>query len=425
MRVLRNLMLVLCMASLPTVLLAKDDKKPPVKPPTKMTQTIRAEVYKKMEVAQKAFEEKDYNGAISALDGIKAGYEKLNDYEKATLWNLYGAVNYGKGDMKSAITAYANVLQQKNLPDGLRDGGLYTLAQLYFIVEDYDRAIAVIKTRLKVMANPDSDSYVLLAQAYYQKKQYKLTENNLVEALKISARQNAIPKENTLSLLRAVYYEEKQYVKSAKVLELLLTLYPNNGSYWQQLAGMKGLLDQQKESQYILHGAYKAGLLTNESDMLNLARLYMVAGIPYPAAQLVAKGMVAKTIKINADTLQLYAQALVMAREYDRQIPVLKKLCEMTGESKHYVYLAQAYFQVDKWNEAADAFRTALKSKNLTKASDIQIQLGNALYNAGKLEQAREMFKAAAGNPATEQSASNWVKFITSEIDRKKELGKL
>lgn len=420
MRALRFLMLVVCMVSLPV--LAAGDKKPPVKPPTKMTQTIRAEVYKKMEVAQKAFEAKDYPGALSALDGINSGYDKLNDYEKATLWNLYGAVNYGKGDMKAAINAYSNVLQQKNLPDGLRDGGLHTLAQLYFIVEDYDKAISVIKVWMKVMTNPDPDAHVLLAQAYYQKKQYKLTEQNLIMALQISAKQNTIPKENWLSLLRAVYYEEKQYEKSSKVLELLVTLYPNNGSYWQQLAGMNGLLGRQKDEQYILHGAYKADLITTESDMLNLARLYMVAEIPYPAAKLLAKGMAAKTIKINAESLQLYAQALVMAREYDRQIPVLKTLTEMTGESKHYVYLAQAYFQVDKWNEAADAFRSALKAKNVSKPAEIQIQLGNALYNAGKLEQAREQFVAASSNPATEQSASNWVKFITSEIARKKEL---
>lgn len=47
--------------------------------------------------------------------------------------------------------------------------------------------------------------------------------------------------------------------------------------------------------------------------------------------------MVAKAIKANAKTLQFYAQALVMAREYDRQLPVLKKRTEVTGESKHYV----------------------------------------------------------------------------------------
>ncbi|MES2490363.1 MAG: hypothetical protein V4607_11265, partial [Pseudomonadota bacterium] len=403
---------------------AADKKAPPVKPPTRKTQVIRAEVYKKMDVAQKAFEAKDYNGAIAALDSMKAGYEKLNDYEKATLWNMYGATYYTKGDTKSALNAYINVLQQKDLPDGLRDGSLHTLAQLYFITEEYDKAISVVKKWMAVMTSPQPDGYVLMAQAYYQKKNYKLTETNLLQALQIARTQNMVPKENWLALLRAVFYEEKQYLKSAKVLEILVSLYPENGSYWQQLAGMNGILERQQEQMYILHGAYRAELLKNESDYLNLARLYMVQDIPYPAAQLLAKGMKAKVIKINAETLQLYAQALVMAKEYERQIPVLTKLTEMTGESKHYVYLAQAYFQIDKWPEASEALRSALKAKNVTKPAEIQVQLGNALYNSGKLEQARDMFAAAAKNPSTAESAANWVKFVSTEIERKKALGK-
>ena len=422
MRLLRSIAAVLCVA-LATQAYAADKKPPPVKPPTKQTQVIRAEVYKKMDVAQKAFEAKDYAGAIAALDALKTGYDKLNDYEKATLWNMYGATYYTKGDTKSAINAYISVLQQKNLPDGLRDGGLHTLAQLYFIIEDYDKAIAVIKQWMAGMTAPQPDGYVLMAQAYYQKKNYNLTEQNLIQALQIAKTQNITPKENWLALLRAVYYEKKQYVKSAKVLEILVTLYPEKETYWQQLAGMNGLLEKQQDQMNILHGAYRAGLLPNESDLLNLSRLYMVNNVPYPAAQLIAKGMVAKVIKVNAETLQLYAQALVMAREYDRQIPVLKKLTEMTGESKHYVYLAQAYFQIDKWPEAADALRSALKAKNVVKPAEIQVQLGNALYNAGKLEQSREVFAEAAKNPSTAASASNWVKFVGTEIDRKRLLG--
>ena len=423
MRLLRSIAAVLCVA-LATQTFAADKKPPPVKPPTKQTQVIRAEVYKKMDVAQKAFEAKDYAGAITALDALKTGYDKLNDYEKATLWNMYGATLYTKGDTRGAIDAYLNVLKQNNLPDGLRDGGLHTLAQLYFITEEYDRAIAVVKQWMAVMTAPQPDGYVLMAQAYYQKKNYKQTELNLLQALQIAKTQNITPKENWLALLRAVFYEEKQYVKSAKVLEILISLYPENGSYWQQLAGMDGLLEKQQEQMNILHGAYRVGLLSNEGDLLNLARLYMVQNIPYPAAQLISKGMVAKNIKVNAETLQLYAQALVMAREYDRQIPVLKKLTEMTGESKHYVYLAQAYFQLDKWPESAAALREALKAKNVTKPAEIQVQLGNALYNAGKLEEARDVFAIAAKNPSTAESASNWVKFVGTEIQRKKALGK-
>jgi tetratricopeptide (TPR) repeat protein len=426
MRILRQLAVVSCAAlmCLGAAAATASDKKPPVKPPTKQTQVIGAEVFKKMDLAQKAFEAKDYAGAQADLDGIKSGYDKLNDYEKATLWGLYGAVYYARNDTRGAINAYISELQQQNLPDGLRDSGLHTLAQLYFITEEYDKAIAVIKKWMSVMQQPQPEGYVLMAQAYYQRQNYADCEKNLIEALRTAKQQNITPKESWLALLRAVFYEEKQYVKSAKVLEILVALYPENASYWQQLAGMYGLLDRQQDQLRIMHAAYRAGLMTNEGDLLNLARLYMVENLPYPAAVLLNKGMKTAVIKTNADTLQLYAQSLVMAKEYEHQIPVLKKLAEMTGESKHYVYLAQAYFQVDNWNEAAEALRAALKARNVAKPEEVRVQLGTALYNAGKLEEAREVFATAAKSQATEQAAGNWVKFVSTEIQRKQALAR-
>ncbi len=53
---------------------AADDKKASVKPQTKVTQTLSQATYKQMEVAQKAFEAKDYKGAEAALNVLKAKY---------------------------------------------------------------------------------------------------------------------------------------------------------------------------------------------------------------------------------------------------------------------------------------------------------------------------------------------------------------
>ena len=402
---------------------AADDKKKPVRPPTRQTQVIRPETYKKMEVAQKAFEAKDYKAALASLDELKSGYDKLNDYEKATLWSLYAAAYYAKGDNKSAIEAYNSELKQPNLPEGLRDNSLYALAQLYFITEDYDKVVATVKQWMSVVSQPQPDGYVLIAQAYYQKQRYKDAEASLIDALKLAKQNQQTPKENWLALLRAVYYELKDYAKSAKVLEALVSLYPGKPSYWQQLAGMYGLLDRQPDQLKISHAAYRAGLLTSEPELLNLARLYLVREVPYPAVEVLTRGMKANIIKTSAENLQLYAQALALAKEYDKQIPVLKQLAEMTGDARHYVYLGQAYAQLNQWNEAAGAFKQALDTKGLDKPDDVRVQLGTALYNANKLAEAREAFAAAARSPAHAQMAGNWVKFVGQEIQRKNALG--
>ena len=403
--------------------IAKEKKEKPVPPPTKQTQVIRAETYKGMEVAQKAYEAKDYAGAITALDGLKAKEAKFNDYERATLYNLYAAVYYAQDNVPKAIEAYITVLKQPNLNDALRDGSLYALAQLYFISEQYPKAIAVVKKWLAGSANPSPEGYALLAQAHYQTQQYKEAEQALVQSLRISKERGQAPKESALSLLRAIYYERKEYNKAAKVLEILVTQYPGKAAYWQQLAGMRGLLDQQREQTTLMHAAYRGKLLTAESDLLNLARLYMVQDAPYAAVRLLTQGMRDKAIKPSTQNLELYAQALAMSREYEKQIPVLKKLAELSGESKHYVYLGQAYNELGQWGEAVTAFRSSLKAKNMDKTADVQMQLGTALFNANRYAEARQSFVAAQQSPTLAQQAGQWVKFVDQEIERRQAVG--
>ena len=401
--------------------IAKDKKDKPVPPPTKQTQVIRAETYKGMEVAQKAFEAKDYTGALSALDGIKAKEAKLNDYERATLYNLYAAVYYAQDNVPKAIEAYITVLKQPNLPDALRDGSLYAMAQLYFISEQYPKAIVVVKKWLAGSANPSPEGWALLAQAYYQTEQYKEAEQALVQSLRISKERGQQPKESALALLRAIYYERKEYAKAAKVLEILVSMFPGKAAYWQQLAGMKGLLDQQREQTSLMHAAYRGKLLTNEPDLLNLARLYMVQDAPYAAVRLLTQGLKDKRVKPNPQNLELFAQALAMSREYEKQIPVLKKLAEVSANSRHYMYLGQAYNELGNWAEAATAFRAALKGSD--KPADIQMQLGTALFNANRFAEARSAFVAAQQSDSQAQQAAQWVKFVDQEIARRAAVG--
>lgn len=399
--------------------LAKDKKTKAAPPPTKQTQAIRAETYKKMEVAQKAFEAKDYAGAITALDGLRVSEGKLNDYERATLYNLYAATYYAQDKIPKAIESYVLVLKQPNLPDALRDSSLYALAQLYFISENYPRAIAVVQKWLSLVREPSPDGYALLAQAYYQTQKYAEAEKALVTSINISKQRGQTPKEAALALLRAIYYERKEYGKAARVLEILVTAYPSKGSYWQQLAGMRGLLDQQRKQTLLMHVAYRAGLVKSETELLNLARLYMVQEAPYPAVQLMTQAFRNKSVKPSADNLQLYAQALAMAKEYRQQIPVLQKLAEMTGESKHYAYLGQAYNETGDWDKAVDAFRAALKAKHVERATDTQMQLGTALFNANRFAEAKQAFAAAADSPTLAATATNWIKFVDQEIARR------
>ena len=386
---------------------------------TKQTQFISQAVFKDLEKAQQAIDAKDYPGAIAALDVVKAKGDKLNDYERATLYNLYAAVYYNQDDTPKAIASYIEVLKTPNLPEGLRDSTLFALAQMYFVTEDYPKAIQVLNRWFETVPEPSADAYVLLAQAHYQLSDFQKAEKALIDALKLAKAKQQAPKENWLALLRAVYYELGDYAKAAKVLEILVASYPSE-SYVLQLSGMYGLMGEQKKQLATLHAGYLGGMVTKKGDLLNLARLYLVEDVPYPAVQLLTKAFRDQVIEPEAETLQLYAQALALAQEREAQIPVLKRLAEMTGEARHYAFLGQAQAEAGNWQAAIDAFQSALKGKDLDDPDGIRMQLGTAQFNAGRLSDARRTFIAASESDKHGETAANWIKFVGAEIERKR-----
>jgi predicted Zn-dependent protease len=389
----------------------------PAKPQTKLTQTLRAETYKQMELAQKAFEAKDYKGAESDLDVLKARQDKLNDYEKATLWNLYAAVYRSEDDNKKAIEAYGNVLKQDNLPEGLKDNALFALAQTFFLMDDYRKAIQVLDRWFATVEEPQPDAYILKAQAYYQLQDYPAAKAPILKALAIAKQRNQPFKENWLGLLRAVYFEMKDYPDSMQVMKVLVAQYPKD-TYFMQLSGLYGLQGDQKSQAEMMHVAYVGGYVTHPSDALNVARLYMAQDAPQRAVDLLKARLRDKTLEVNVENLQLLAQALSLARDVEESVPVLVKLSSMTGESRHYTYLGQAYSQLGQWGKAADAFSQALDGKDVRDPASLQMQIGTALYNEGKLNQAKEAFAAASAAPSEHETAGNWVKFISTEVER-------
>ena len=413
----RGLIVLLLTAGLAGGVAALADTKKPDKPQTKLTQTLSQATYKQMEAAQKAFEAKDYKGAETALDPLKARYEKLNDFEKATLWNLYAAIYRSEDDNKRAVDAYVQVLKQNNLPEGLRDNALFALAQTLFLMEDYKRSVEVMKKWFAVVQDVQPDAYILMAQAYYQMQDYAAAKEPIIKALSVAKQRSQPFKENWLGLLRAVFYEMKDYANATKVMEVLVATYPKD-TYFVQLAGLYGLQGDQKKQAEMMHVAYVGGYVSQSGDVLNLARLYMAQEAPQRAVDLIKTKLRDKTLELNIENLQLLAQGLSLAKDIDESIPVLNKLASLSGESKHYNYLGQAYMQQGDWAKAAGAFDAALKAKDVGNADSMRMQLGTALYNDGKLQPAKGVFGAIPNSSPNGEAAANWIKFITTEIDR-------
>ena len=347
--------------------------------------------------------------------------KRLNSFEKATIYNFYAVIYYQQEQLDKAKNAYKNVLKQPDIPEGLRNNTLFSLAQLLFITEDYKTSIRVLTKWHGLGENVKPDAYMLEAQAHYQLSDYKAAEKPILKALGAAKKRKQRPKENWLGLLRAVYYELNNYARAAKVLEVMVRLYPKK-VYWTQLAGMYGLQGKQKEQLATMHAAHEAGYLDKESELVNMARLYLAEQAPYGAVRVMRNGLEKGAIEDNVQNLQLYAQALSLAQEYEAQLPVLEKAAEKSGEGKHFVYLGQAQSALARWTDAASAYQQALDIGELEREGSVWMQLGMARYNAKQYSPARKAFIRAIEFPKSEKQASNWLKFVEGEIKRQEAL---
>ena len=71
-------------------------------------------------------------------------------------------------NFQEAINSYKKVIAEPETDERLKTSVYYSIAQLYFAVEDYKNAARFLETWMKESAIVGADGKVLLAQAYYQ-----------------------------------------------------------------------------------------------------------------------------------------------------------------------------------------------------------------------------------------------------------------
>ena len=133
---------------------------------TRRTPALRNKVYEKLAEAQVAAEAKDLAGAQKVLDGMIAagGKKALNSYELANVYNLYAFIYYSREDYRNALKAYENVVSQPDIPLAMEINTRYTIAQLYFVQEDWKRGVDALLKWFDMTETPNASAYVLLSQ---------------------------------------------------------------------------------------------------------------------------------------------------------------------------------------------------------------------------------------------------------------------
>lgn len=409
--------------SAPGVVNAQEKKEEKKQQETRRTPALRNKVYEQLAEAQVHIEAKEYDQALELLTDMEeqGGKRALNSYELANLYNLFAFVHYSREDFQGALRAYRKVVEQPDIPLAMEINTRYTIAQLYFVMEDWKRGIDALKDWFKVAPTPSAQAYILLGQGYYQLKDYDNSLKNTLIAVNMYKEKGKIPKEQWYSLLRFLYFENNNLPMTVATLEEMIVHYPKK-QYWVQLSHMYGETKDEKRQLAAMETAYVQDMLEKDREQVTMAYLYLNAEVPYKAAIVLEKGIADKTVEDSSKTLEILGTSWRQAQEVKKSIPVMEEAAEKSDKGELYCRLGNIYLDNDQFKKAIDANTKGLERGGVKRPDSCQLVLGMAYFNNKQYKNARKAFKEAGKDERSKKYSDSWLKYMANEIQRQKKL---
>jgi tetratricopeptide (TPR) repeat protein len=360
------------------------------------------------------FTDGKYNEAIRAYERVINEPEVTLPIRNAALFTL-AQLNLVQEKYDEGIEL---ILQWMDQVETVTAQSWSLLGQAYFQKEDFNKSMSSMKTAISLAEEegykPKENWYVIVAAC--------------------------------IGELKKQIGEKESLLQQLDIYEILVNLYPKK-LYFIQLGGAYGQLGREKDYMITMKAAHAKDFLNKESEYLALTQLLLLNQNPYWAAQVLVSGQnkiitytetvldkntgkevkVEKTgpvVKDNEKNLKLLADSWRMAQEVDKAIPVLEKAAVLSKDGKAYVLLGNLYLGEDRMQEAVDAIKKGLKKGKIEKLSQVHLTLGQAYFELQKFEEAKKEFRIAARdkNKKVKTTANSWIKYTENEEIRVKSL---
>ena len=353
-------------------------------------QKVSAKVGVPLKAAQEAVQKKNWAGALSKIKEAQAVTPRTA-YDDYMINELLWYVHLQQGRNADAARVLEQQIASGQMPANQKASRTKTLAQLYFRAGNYGKAIQVANQYLKSVPG-DQETQLLVAQAYFQQKDYK----NTVAMAERMTKGQAKPSEDVLQLMQRSYYELKDADGTARTLELLLKYYPSADT-WSRL--LSGMLEQTKHDHELI-ALYRlsedVGALRKPNQYIDMTQALVVGGFAIEGQRVLEKGIAsgAFTAEDQTRAQRTLDTAKRRADEQRKAVAGADKAlaAAKTGDAAYEV--GKLYFSAGDYAKAAAAMQKAITLPGLTDVDDANAELGMALARQGKKAEAVKAFDA-------------------------------
>jgi tetratricopeptide (TPR) repeat protein len=372
---------------------------------------VSSAVYKAVQNAEKQLENSAYAKALQPLKALIAE-SKSGSYDQAVVWKTIGAIYAAQGNYQAAADAFEKSLVGDALPQQQRLDVQFNLGQIYLALNQYQQALAVLKPWIAQNQSPSAHDNLLLAQLYSELKQY---DQALIYAKRLLKNKN--PPENHYQMVIAINFELKKYADAGRLLETLVQRFPDNKTYWQQLAASYQYSGDYHKATAVKDLAYRSKLLNRPDDILQLAQLYNYTGSPYLAAQLLEKEMKSGALSTSSKNFTQLSDIWFQAREYQKAAAALSKAAKKQDSGEVYLRLGGLYFEQQDWKNAYTALKTAVSKSGLKKPGNAWMLYAMSAREINLDDEAKQAFTKALDYTYSRSGAQQWLKSMEENSD--------
>ena len=341
---------------------------------TKKTGSMSEKVAKKLGLAQELIEAEKLDEGLDELNSILE-FRKLSPYERGQVNYFFAYVQYLKGDYRGAIKFYQKVVDDENVPDGLVSSSRFTIAQLYFQLEDWPMAIRAVDSILANDTAPRPDLYILKGSALYQQKKYKEMIPIVQKAITISEERNAFRLEQLQKNVKTAAAENR--VKYDK----------NNFDYISLANQVKNKL---------------------KTDLASTRK----SSDKYPLIEDAIRGLEtdAKNLAIGPTKENwwlLLRAAYFELEEMDKVKEVLERLVVEWSKKEYWTQLSAFYGQGKQEEEQMAAYQTAYHEGFLEKSNEY-VQMAQLYLSVEAPYEAAKLLQKAMDEDKLDKEVKNW-----------------
>ena len=373
---------------------------------------LGAAVGKQINDAIELLNAKNPGGAKAAIGKLKL--ENLTPFERSRVEQILASIDNDSENFGGAAKHLAAALDAGGLTGDEALQVKFQIAQLYLAQDKWQDGAAALEEWFKVAPSPNASAYYMLAMAYYQQNDYARALPPAEKAVQASDK----PQPSWTQLLLALYLHREKWDKAVPLVTAQVRNAPNEKAGWQQLASIYGQQQLHDRALVVTELMDYAGHLSTPEEVLRVAEQLSYAKNPYRAASYLSDAVAQQKIKADAAIYQKIATAWLAAREYDKAIAPMQRAFELSGDANIGARISDIHLQRNDWPAAQAAAQQALAKGGLKDRSGVALNLGIALYNQNKLDEARSAFEQAAQAGEQRQYARSYLQAIATRLDK-------